>query len=118
MHILVIPMVIVGIFFSIKLMIIGMVFNGLIGYLMFSSWTGKIIKYPVMEQVKDITTPFLIALLMGIIVYLFGIIVSWPLGFVLLFQIVSGGLLTVLLTFILYKDAFLQIKNIIMRKIL
>ncbi len=58
---LAIPVIIIGILFGIRIMIIGMIFNSFVAYYLNSYWSGKFIDYSMKQQVKDIMPSFLLA---------------------------------------------------------
>lgn len=70
--IIVIPVILVGIFYGIKIMIFGMILHALVAYLIDSYYSGKFINYPTQQQIRDILPSFTIALVTGIFVYLIG----------------------------------------------
>jgi teichuronic acid exporter len=69
---LAIPVIIIGIFFGIKIMIIGMILNSFIAYYINSYWSGRLIKYGLKDQVRDIAPSFLMAAGMAFTVYILG----------------------------------------------
>jgi O-antigen/teichoic acid export membrane protein len=93
--IIAIPAIVIGIFFGIKIMILGMLVNTLIAYYLNSFWSGKLIGYSFSEQVKDILPGFLLALTVSAIVFLIGIVVILSPAFLLILQITTGAVLTI-----------------------
>lgn len=70
--ILAVPTIIIGVLYGIKIMIAGMIVNSLIAYYLNSYWSGKLIGYPIGEQIMDILPAFAVALVMGLLVYASG----------------------------------------------
>lgn len=64
-----IPIIIAGIFYGIEIMIIGMLLSSIIGYFLYSYWTGKYIDYNTSEQLMDILPSFVMAASVGIVVF-------------------------------------------------
>ncbi len=62
----------IGIYYGIKIMIIGMMINTLIAYFLNSYYSGKFIDYPISAQVKDILPALILAVLIGLIVFVIG----------------------------------------------
>ena len=93
--IIAIPAIVIGIFFGIKIMILGMLVNTLIAYYLNSFWSGKLIGYSFSEQVKDILPGFLLALTVSAIVFFIGIVVILSPAFLLILQITTGAVLTI-----------------------
>ena len=58
---LAIPIIVIGVIWGIKIMILGMIVNTLIAYYLNSYWSGRFIGYSFLEQIKDILPSFLLA---------------------------------------------------------
>ena len=110
---LVIPTVVMGIFLGIKIMIIGMIVNSIIAYFLNSFWSGKIVSYPFREQIADIAPSFLIALIIGAIVYVVGLLLFLPPAIALAIETTLGILFFWIATKITKIDSFVEIKGII-----
>lgn len=116
-RILIIPVILLGIFFSIELMIIGMIIHSLITYLIISNYSGNILDYRIVEQFKDISTALIIAVINGALVFIISevfplkppLILSIQLFISLIFIIVSCELIKL--------DSYLEIKEIIFLKL-
>jgi len=115
--ILAVPTIIVGIFFGIKIMIIGMMFNTLISYFLNSYWSGRFINYPIKEQINDILPSFFVALSMGIAVYFLGQILVMNDSFILMFQIFAGAAIAVSLCKIFNIEAYYDLREIIVSQL-
>ena len=108
-----IPTIIIGIFFGIKIMIIGMMVNTIIAYYLNSYWSGKFIAYPFYEQVKDIVPAFLLALVVNGLVFLVGILINVSPVIMLFLQILTGAILTFgFCEFLSFKD-YIYLKGIL-----
>jgi O-antigen/teichoic acid export membrane protein len=59
--ILVVPALLIGIYFGIKPMIIAMIGNSIIAYFLNSQYSGRLIQYPTIDQIKDVSGSILIA---------------------------------------------------------
>lgn len=115
--IMAVPVIIIGIFWGIKIMIAGMILNSLIAYYLNSYWSGKFINYPISEQMTDILPSFILACSMGIIVFFIGIVLPFGYFYKFIFQLFAGGILTFLLCEIFKPDSYLAIKVIVISKI-
>lgn len=113
-----IPTIIIGIFFGIKIMILGMWMNTLIAYYLNSYWSGRMINYPMREQVNDIMPGFGIALTMGAVVMLAGWLL--PVSFLvkLIIQLILGALLSLLLCELFKPEAYLELRQIVLKNLL
>lgn len=85
-----IPVIIIGIFWGIKIMIAGMFINSLFAYILNSHYSGKLIKYSLTEQIKDIIPSLFLGLAVGIIVYFIGLILTFTPIIILTVQLVVG----------------------------
>ncbi len=113
-----IPTIIIGVFFGIKVMILGMWVNTLIAYYLNSYWSGRMINYPMREQVNDIMPGFGIALTMGAVVMLAGWLL--PVSFLvkLIIQLILGALLSLLLCELFKPEAYLELRQIVLKNLL
>ena len=104
--------ILLGIFGSIYLMLIGSVFTGVISYFLNAYYSGPAIGYSIKEQVFDILPSFGIALLMGGIVFAMSFIHISP--FILFpIQIVVGALVAITLCKRLELPEYLEIEDIV-----
>ena len=97
---------------GITAMIYGQIATSVISYYMNSYYTGKLLSYPVKEQIKDIIQILLLALLMGLGVYL---VIFIPLqnNITLLLSQVSVGVISyILLCSFANISSFLEIRSI------
>jgi O-antigen/teichoic acid export membrane protein len=115
---LAIPTIIIGIFWGIKIMILGMMINSIISYYINSYWSGKFINYSIKEQIKDILPSFLVALSTGLVVYTIGVILPLSYPLILTIQVVIGGILAIGICELFKLDAYFEIKNIVLSKII
>jgi O-antigen/teichoic acid export membrane protein len=115
--ILAIPVIIIGILFSIKAMIIGMIFNSFLAYYINSYFSGRLINYSVKEQIKDILPSFLIALLTGIILFIPTLLFNILPAIMMLSQILAGLIIIIGLSEIIHLDSYLDIKKILVDKV-
>lgn len=67
-----IPVIIIGILWGIKIMIVGMIVNSVIAYLLNSYYSGRLIGYSTIEQIKDILPSLIFALIVNAIVFFVG----------------------------------------------
>lgn len=113
-----IPTIIIGVFFGIKIMILGMWVNTLIAYYLNSYWSGRMINYPMREQVSDIMPGFGIAFTMGAVVMFAGwlIPVSFPVKLVI--QLILGALLSLFLCEFFKPEAYLELRQIVLKNLL
>lgn len=113
-----IPIIIIGVFFGIKIMILGMWINSIIAYYFNSKWSGKMINYATKEQILDILPGLFIALSMGIVVTFVGSILPVSGGILLSIQILLGIFIAIGLCEIFKLSAYLELKLIFFEKVL
>ncbi len=116
--ILAMPIIIIGIFWGIKIMIAGMMVNTLIAYYLNSYWSGKMIGYSFKQQIKDILPSFIMAFGMAIIVYGLGLIISLNPLPLLIIQITSGATFILIVSEITHFKDYLFLKSLVLEKIL
>jgi teichuronic acid exporter len=111
------PVIILGVIFGIEVMLAGMLVNSLLMYGVNSYWSGKLIQYPVREQIRDVLPMFVLGLSMASIVFVIGWLL--PLDYLpkLLIQVASGGVLTLALCERSRLPAYLYMKEIVLDKV-
>ena len=112
--ILTVPTVLIGIFWGIKVMLLGMIVNALTSYFLNSYWSGKLIDYSMREQVLDIFPSLCVACVMGIFVAAAGWLLSaqQPI-LILLVQIVLGSLIVICIGQVVKLDVYLELRDIL-----
>lgn len=115
--IIAIPTIVIGVFFGIKIMIVGMMVNTLIAYYLNSYWSGKKIGYSFTQQVKDILPSFFLALTMGVAVYLLGKVLPFSYPIKLIIQIVFGALFVLVISEVTKFRDYIFAKQLVLEKI-
>jgi teichuronic acid exporter len=113
---LAVPTILIGIYFGIKVMIMGMMINTLIAYYLNSYWSGKFIRYSIAEQLTDILPAFLLASASGVVVYLIGVVVNPSHMVTLVIQISVGALFTIGVAEMIKLEDYLYLKGILIEK--
>jgi teichuronic acid exporter len=116
--ILAVPIIITGILWGIKTMILGMMVNTLIAFYLNSYWSGRFIGYPFYSQLKDILPSLLLALTMSSVVFIEGLLITLPMIYLLIIQLLTGAFLTIALCEIFHFKDYLFIKEILKTKFL
>lgn len=111
---LAVPVIIIGIFLGIKEMIIAMIINSIVAYFLNSQYAGMLISYPTFDQIKDVMQSFLIALIVGIV--LFGLSLLIPVSKYLLLTIllVTGTGLIIAIGESTKAYEYLELKSILL----
>jgi len=113
-----IPTIIIGIFWGIKILIAGSMVNTLIAYYLNSYWSGVKIGYSFKQQVKDILPSFLLALTMGVLVFLLGKLLPFNYPLELMIQIIFGALFVFVFCEITKFKDYSFAKELVLEKIL
>ncbi len=112
-----VPVIIIGIMFGIKAMIVGMIVNTQVAYVLNSYWSGRFIEYPMREQVKDIFPSFALTVTMGIMVAVIGWLLPFSYPVKLMIQVISGAAIVLGIAEISKLDAYLFMKETLYSKI-
>lgn len=115
--VLIIPVIILGIFTNIRIMIIGMIIHSVVGYFLNSFYSGNLINYPVGEQINDIKEIFFTALLTGAVVFSISLIANWPPFIILIVQMIAGVIITLTLAELLNLKGYNEIRSILKERV-
>ena len=94
---------------GISAMIYGMIAMSIISYYLNSYYTGVLIGYPIREQLRDLSSYLIMAVLMGIAVYAAGLLPFPNYWSMLLLQITMGVFIYVCLCWLFRLTAFMEI---------
>ncbi len=84
---LAVPVIMIGIFLGIRMLLVGMVLHSLASYFLNSYYSGRLIAYPAREQLGDILPSFLSALVVSVGVFMIKFIPGLPHYVILVLQI-------------------------------
>jgi len=115
--VLAVPVIVVGIYWGIKIMIAGMIMNSMIAYFLNSYWSGRHIGYSSWQQIKDILPSFFLSIFMAGIVFLVGYVLPLSSLLKLIIQIITGAIIILLSSEILKFRDYFFIKNLALEKI-
>lgn len=116
--VLAVPIIVIGVIWGIKIMILGMIVNNIFAYYLNSFWSGRHIGYSFLEQIRDIMPAFILAVSMSAVVFVIGLIISLPPLAVLAIQIITGALITIGLCEGFHFKDYEYIKEIVKDKFL
>lgn len=115
--IIAIPVIVLGVFKGIKIMIIGLIGVAVIDFVIVAIWSGKFINYSLKEQLSDISPSFYLAIAIGASVFVLGkLIPAHPL-LMLVIQSTVGLILTIAGSEFFSIKPYLIIKEIISEKL-
>jgi teichuronic acid exporter len=115
---LAIPIIVIGINYGLKILILGIIFNSMIAYFLNSYWSGQFIGYPFHEQIKDILPSFLLAVGISAVLFLEGLFIPLPSLPVLAIQLTTGTFLTIVICEGFHFRDYLYIKDLIKEQFL
>ena len=115
---LAIPVIMIGVVYGIKTMLLGMMLLTLISIYLNSYWSGRLIGYSFLDQLKDILPSFLLALIMSAFVFAEGLVIPLSPLPILIIQLITGVFLTFGLCEILHFKDYLYMKEIVKENIL
>jgi len=115
--ILAVPVIILGVLFGIKIMIIGMIFHSFAAYYLNSYWSGKFIGYSMKKQVKDIIPSFMLAAGMAIAVFIMGYFLETSSLVTLILQVILGAVLVFGFCELTKMPDYIYIKQIVVEKV-
>lgn len=101
--------------YSPYIMAIGTIFTGIIGSFVNSYPNKKLLNYSYIEQVKDVTPSLFISIIMGIVTYSIQLLKYNNILTVLL-QIVLGGVIYIILSYMTKNQSFIYLVNILKKK--
>jgi teichuronic acid exporter len=115
--VLAVPVIIIGILFGVKAMILGMIVNTQVAYVLNSYWSGHFIDYPMRDQVKDILPSFALSVTMGIAVLVVGKLLPFSYPVILVVQVFFGAIVAFVIAEISRLEAYLFMKETLYSKI-
>jgi O-antigen/teichoic acid export membrane protein len=115
--VLAIPTIILGIFFGVKVMIIGMAINSFISFFINSYWSGKRIGYTVKDQLLDIFPSFVFSVFFGSMVFLVGFVLPIKLFWTLSIQLFSSVAIFFILAELVKQSDYLALKEMVIEKL-
>jgi O-antigen/teichoic acid export membrane protein len=102
---------------GISAMIYGMIVQTFVSYYLNSYYTGILIGYPIWEQVRDLSSCLIIALFMGVSVYVVGLLPFFSLTSILAAQIITGMVTYFGLCRIFRLAAFMELVQMIRNEV-
>ncbi len=112
-----IPVVLIGIFYGIIPMIIGMIAIAVVDYVIASYWMSSLINYSLLEQLGDILPITLLGLLIGGLMMLTGTFFNLPHLAILAIQCLVGLAVLLLVSELLKMAPYLELKAIAINRL-
>ena len=100
-----------GIFFSIKSMLLGSVFNSVIAYFLNSYYSADLLRYSTMEQVKDVLPTFFVSLLVSAVMWSLSL-TALPYPLLLSLQCTVGLTLAILIYERLRLPEYMEVRQL------
>jgi len=102
---------------GIEAMLLGQIVTSCIAYYLNSYYSGKILKYPIFEQIKDLFPYLAASVVMGSFIWILGKYMSMGPGLILVAQIVAGILSYFIFCSVMRFEYFMEVRNMVFRKI-
>lgn len=117
---LAVPVILIGIFTTVKIMIIGMIISSLTAIFINSYYTQKLIDYGIREQFADISGSLILGIIMSFLVFIFGLLLKSfePKLILLVLQIALGILFAVGIAYAFRMKEYFDFKEILVTRIL
>jgi teichuronic acid exporter len=115
--ILVLPVIGLGIFYSIELMIIGMALHSLVTFFIIIGYSGKILSYSPSEHITDIFPAFILGLVNGSVIYLADSLLNLEPLLMLIIQISASLLIIISICELTKMESYIEIKEIILSRL-
>lgn len=112
-----IPVIVIGIMFGIKIMIIGMIIYATFMFFINSYYSGRLIGYTSLQQLKDVFPSFILALIIGGVVHIIGIFLDLPNYLILIIQLFAGGGFFFILAELFKLQGYIFVKEIFLEKL-
>ena len=78
--------------FGVFYMVVGQIFLSMIDIILLSFYTKKLINYTLIDLVKDLTPYLLLSMVMGLLIYVANLFITWGIGFWGLNEFISSAL--------------------------
>ncbi|MBN1805928.1 MAG: lipopolysaccharide biosynthesis protein [Sedimentisphaerales bacterium] len=102
---------------GITYLIIGQIITSVISYFLNTHYTGKLLQYPIIQQIKDIMPSLVLAAIMGGVISIFHYIPISSDILLLLIQVITGIVLYISLGYICRLSSFREIIDIVKPKL-
>lgn len=111
--VLMVSTIIIGIYLGIKLMIVSRIVVSILSYFINVFWSGKLIKYPPSEQLRDIVPAFLGATAMGLFLFIVGESVHLNPLMTFFIQCLMASIIAFLFARMFRLEAYLELKELL-----
>lgn len=115
---LTIPVILTGIAFGIKYLIIAMIIAGFLEFLVKAYYSGQLIGYSLLAQIKDLIPALLLGLCIGAFMFLIGNLIHTLASITLLIQCVAGTMMFIGLSESFKFNEYLFIKEMILDRLM
>ena len=109
---LALPAILAGIFLGIIPMVVVMIFSSIIEMMIKINLAGKLVNYPIRQQLKDMASSFFIALFIGAILFGLNHLLSLRPIWILALQLLTGVSLTILISEVTKNTEYKFLKQI------
>lgn len=115
--ILQIPVIVIGIFYGIEHMILGMIVIGAIGFFLNSYWSKRLIDFSSAAQILEVLPSFLLAISMGVFLWVFSLVFDFTPLIMLILQIVLGVFFIIICSELIKLKEYVLLKGLILKQL-
>ena len=115
--VMLIPIILLGIGIGMKAMLYGIIINSILMLFVNGYYAKKLVDYSIVEQLRDVMRSFIISVLISIFLYVLGIIMEQSCTYILLTQLFSGVVLTVVVSEIFKIPEYLFIRSTLFERL-
>jgi teichuronic acid exporter len=112
-----VPLIILGVIYGVKVMIIGMLISSILSYFVNSYWSANFIDYTINDQLKDIFPSLITSCFVGLIVFGLGKIIFLPIYIELCLQILIGFITTIFISEFVKLNEYMYLKQLLFNRI-
>lgn len=114
---LAVPAILTGVFVGIKHMIVVMIIVGFVEFFAKSYYSGGLLNYPILKQLKDLRATFLLAVFVGLSIYSLNLITNLTPPITLALQLILATSLVIGLSELLKLKEYAYLKEIVLQQL-
>jgi len=114
---LAVPSILVGIFFGIKYMLMGMIISSITEFFIKAFFLGKLIKYSLKEQINDLMPSFILAIVVSFTMLIFRTVAINNQLMLLIIQVTTGTIIFIVISELFKLREYIELKFIFYSKI-
>lgn len=105
--------IVIGVFYGIELMLVGGVLVSIIAYIINSFYSGRLINYSTIPQIKDALPTLIVAIIVSALMFSVTLL-NYPNSLILFIQSLIGAIASIIIYEILKPSEYIELKQIIL----